>query len=70
MVASLVWMIHLCATGSPAAVIHAGIGNVAAGSAFALMQSAGTAPLMLATIGATVGAAVVVNLKARERLQK
>ena len=59
-------------TGPTAAGVHAGIGHVAAGSAFALMQSAGTAPLMLATIGATVGAAggtaVVVNLKARGRL--
>jgi hypothetical protein len=63
-------MIHLCTTGSTAAGIHAGIGNVAAGSAFAVMQSAGTAPLLLATIGAAVGAAggtaVAVNLKASD----
>ena len=56
-------------TGSTAVGVQAGIGNVAAGSAFALMQSAGMAPLLIATIGATAcaagGTAVVVNLKAR-----
>jgi hypothetical protein len=65
-------MTHLCATGSTAAGIHAGIGNVAAGSAFAVMQSAGTAPLLLGTIGAGVGAAggtaAVVTMKVTSRL--
>ncbi|KAG8765469.1 hypothetical protein FRC15_006971, partial [Serendipita sp. 397] len=38
--------------GSAAAGIHAGIGNVAAGSLFALFQSLGTMPLFTALIGA------------------
>jgi hypothetical protein len=68
---SLICVIELCSTGSVAAGLQAGIGNVAAGSAFAIMQSAGTAPLLSGIIGATVGAATggtaaVVNLKATE----
>jgi len=51
-------MIHLSATGSIAAIIQSLIGNVAAGSWFACLQFAGTAPLLLAKIGAIVGAAV------------
>jgi hypothetical protein len=66
---SLICVIHLCLTGSAAAGIQAGIGNVAAGSAFAIMQSVGTVPLVSGVVGATVGAAAggtaaVVNLKA------
>lgn len=44
------------AAGSAAAAIHAGIGNVAAGSGFALMQSLGTVPLTSVAIGAITGA--------------
>ena len=43
--------------GSLAAIWHASIGNVAAGSVFAILQSLGTAPLLLAGIGALTGAA-------------
>lgn len=45
-------------SGSIAASIQSGIGNVAAGSLFATLQAAGTAPLMTSAIGAGVGAAV------------
>ncbi|KIM19840.1 hypothetical protein M408DRAFT_334245 [Serendipita vermifera MAFF 305830] len=44
------------AAGSMAAGIQAGIGNVAAGSVFAFMQSLGTAPLANAAVGAVAGA--------------
>jgi hypothetical protein len=39
-----------------AAGIHSSIGIVTAGSAFALLQSAGTAPALVSAIGATTGA--------------
>jgi hypothetical protein len=42
--------------GSLAAGLQSSIGNVAAGSAFAILQSAGTAPLVTAGIGAATGA--------------
>ena len=65
-------MIHLCATGSTAARVQSRIRNVGAGSAFARTQSAGTSPLSLARTGAIVGAAVgiavVLNLKASGHL--
>ena len=70
MLVALIYMTHPRSIGSTAAVIQSGIGNVAAGSAFAGMQSAGTSPLLLATIGAAVGAAVgtavAVNLNASD----
>ena len=45
-------------TGSLAAMIHAGIGNVAVGSAFATFQSLGTMPLLTVAIGALSGGVV------------
>jgi hypothetical protein len=42
--------------GSLAGAWHASIGNVVAGSAFAILQSLGTAPLLLAVIGALTSA--------------
>jgi hypothetical protein len=50
-------LIPSTAAGSIAAGIQAGIGNVAAGSAFAVLQSAGTMPLITGAIGAATGAA-------------
>jgi hypothetical protein len=41
--------------GSLAAAWHATIGNVAAGSVFAILQSLGTTPVLLAMIGALTG---------------
>ncbi len=41
--------------GSLAAAWHASIGNVVAGSIFATLQSLGTAPSLLAAIGALIG---------------
>jgi hypothetical protein len=40
-----------------AADIHSSIGIVAAGSTFALLQSAGTAPALVSAVGAAAGAA-------------
>ena len=50
------------AADSVAAGIHATIGNVVAGSAFAALQALGTAPLVTAGVGAAVGAAGVAWL--------
>ena len=47
------------AAGSVAAGIHAIIGNVAAGSAFAALQGLGTVPLTTAGVDAAVGTAGV-----------
>ncbi|KAG8896290.1 hypothetical protein FRC00_006162 [Tulasnella sp. 408] len=50
--------------GSAAAGIHAGIGNVAAGSGFAFMQSIGATGLLLKVMlafGAAVGAALMTE---------
>ena len=44
------------AAGSLAAGVQSSIGNVAAGSAFAVLRSAGTVPLVTAGIGAAAGA--------------
>jgi hypothetical protein len=54
---ALIYTTHPRLTGSIAAVIQSGIGNVATGSAFAIMQSVGTMPLLSGAIGATVGTA-------------
>jgi len=43
--------------GSPAAVWHASIGNVTAGSLFVILQALGAAPQLLVVIGALTGAA-------------
>ena len=45
------------AAGSTAAGIHAGIGNVAVGSAFAVAQSAGTGATLFGTIAGGISAA-------------
>jgi hypothetical protein len=50
--------------GSMAAGIQAGIGNVAAGSAFAVLQSAGTMPLFTGALGAAAGGGTVGALEA------
>jgi len=47
------------AAGSMAAGIQSSIGNVVAGSAFAVLQSVGTTPLVSAGVGAAVGAGSV-----------
>jgi len=44
------------AAGSVAAGVQSSIGNVAAGSAFAVLQSLGTSPLVTAGLGAGAGA--------------
>jgi hypothetical protein len=46
--------------GSIAAGVQSGIGNVAAGSAFAALQSAGTMPLFTGAIGAAAGGGAAV----------
>ncbi|PVG00924.1 hypothetical protein CPB86DRAFT_812772 [Serendipita vermifera] len=57
------------AAGSMVAGIYSSIGVVAAGSAFALLQSAGTAPLMTAAIGAAAGTtAALVSVKGIQHL--
>jgi len=54
------------AAGSLAAGIQAGIGNVAAGSAFAILQSLGTAPLVTSLIGgATTGGGAALGYATR-----
>lgn len=45
--------------GSIAAVVHSGIGNVAAGSAFAALQSAGAGGACAAAVNSAVGAATI-----------
>jgi len=46
--------------GSIAAGVQSSIGNVVAGSAFAVLQSLGTAPLLTAGAGAAAGTGSVV----------